>query len=69
MEISHKKEPECKECRYFYLCRGGCRRWRDMRQNGEPELNYLCEGYKIFFAHCESRIKLQGEYIKRRMKN
>lgn len=69
MEISHKKEPECKECRYFYLCRGGCRRWRDMRQNGELELNYLCEGYKIFFAHCESRIKLQGEYIKRRMKN
>lgn len=67
MEISHKTEPECKECRYFYLCRGGCRRWRDMKLDGELELNYLCEGYKLFFAHCESRIKLLGEYIRRRM--
>lgn len=68
MEISHKTEPECKECRYFYLCRGGCRRWRDMQLNGELELNYLCEGFKIFFAHCESRINLLGEYIRRRMR-
>ncbi len=68
MKISHKTEPKCRECPYFYLCRGGCRRWRDMKSNGELELNYLCEGYKIFFEHCESRIKLLGGYIRRKMR-
>ena len=66
MKISQEVKKECRNCQYFYLCRGGCRRWRDRKLDGRLEVNYLCEGYKIFFAHCESRIKRLGEYIRRR---
>ncbi len=41
----------CRACRYFALCRGGCRRHRE-----HPTLpvgqNYFCESYKAFFAAC-----------------
>lgn len=64
MKSSYKTQPECKECSYFYLCRGGCRRWRDLQLNGNLELNCLCEGYKLFFLHSEERIRHLGEYVR-----
>lgn len=36
---------ECKSCEFAFICRNGCKR---DRVNG---LNYLCEGYKMFFSH------------------
>lgn len=68
MESSLSKPQECHTCKYFYLCRGGCRRWRDMQGTGELGLNYLCEAYKVFFKHCETRIQCLGELIRRRMR-
>lgn len=42
----------CKKCRYVQLCQGGCPGHRFMRApGGEVGLNYLCEGYKLFFKH------------------
>lgn len=67
MDSSVEKPNECVTCRYNYLCRGGCRRWRDMEGTGELKINYLCEAYKIFFKHCEDRINKLGELIKRKM--
>lgn len=45
---SAKPAPECLQCRYGAICRGGCRRDR------EPGigLNRLCEGYRMFFDRC-----------------
>ena len=43
---------ECKRCTYNFLCRGECPKHRfDVAKNGEPYLNALCEGYKMFFRH------------------
>lgn len=53
----------CKVCRYFALCRGGCRRWREPFVNGTPSLNCLCEAYRIFFDHCWDRILLLGQCL------
>lgn len=64
MEVSYKLQPECRECPYFYLCRGGCRRWRDMQLNGELGLNRLCKGYQIFFHHSEERIRRLGASLR-----
>jgi uncharacterized protein len=42
----------CKKCRYLRLCHGGCPAHRFTRApGGEAGLNYLCEGYKLFFNH------------------
>lgn len=43
---------ECKECKWFSLCRGGCRRYREPFENGLPSLNFYCESYKKFFEEC-----------------
>ena len=54
---------ECTDCQYFSLCRGGCRRWREPFVDGKPGLNYLCEGYKLFFEHTKERIGKLGQTI------
>lgn len=39
---------ECKACTYVKLCRGGCKRYKEMG-NGK---HFYCDAYKYFFDHC-----------------
>lgn len=42
----------CRECPYLSDCRGECPKNRIIRTHeGEAGLNYLCRGFKTFFAH------------------
>jgi uncharacterized protein len=63
VQSSNHTLDECRRCQYFSLCRGGCRRWREPFVDGKPGLNYLCDGYKIFFEHTFERIIWLGKTI------
>ena len=42
----------CRECDYRFACNGGCPKHRfEKTPQGEDGLNFLCKGYKLYFAH------------------
>ncbi len=52
---------QCRECRYLHLCNGECPKNRLIETaDGEPGLNYLCEGYRSFFSHTERLMQLMA---------
>lgn len=56
IEKSLKVDNDCKECHWFQLCRGGCRRDRDDYSNRDLEKTYLCKAYKEFFEYSYPRL-------------
>ncbi len=48
----------CRECDVRFACNGECPKHRFISTpDGEPGLNYLCAGYKIFFKHIDPYMK------------
>ena len=49
---------ECKRCNYYFLCHGECPKHRfAYAKNGEPYMNVLCDGYKMFFRHTDPHMR------------
>ena len=57
---------ECKRCNYFFLCHGECPKHRfGYAKNGEPYMNVLCEGYKMFFRHTDPYMRYMKTLIEK----
>ena len=64
----------CRECEVRAMCNGGCPKDRIIRTpDGEAGLNYLCAGYRRFFAYCRdytgqmAALRLAGQPPERMM--
>jgi uncharacterized protein len=56
----------CRSCDVRFACHGECPRNRFARTpDGEPGLNYLCEGYKAFFRHVDRPMRRMADALRR----
>ncbi|HEU5161610.1 MAG TPA: anaerobic sulfatase maturase [Thermoanaerobaculia bacterium] len=55
----------CHECEFLFACEGECPRNRFVRSaDGEPGMNYLCAGYRAFFAHAARPMAIMAELLR-----
>ncbi len=55
----------CRECEVRFVCNGGCPRNRFLKtDDGEPGLNYLCAGYKLFFNHVDQPMRIMADLLR-----
>jgi uncharacterized protein len=56
----------CRACEVRFACHGGCPKDRFIvTPDGEPGLNYLCAGYKLFFHHIDQPMRFMAEALRR----
>lgn len=56
----------CRECDVRFACNGECPKNRFIpTPDGEPGLNYLCEGYRAFFKHVARPMQIMAELYAR----
>ncbi len=58
----------CRECSVRFMCNGGCPKDRFLTtSDGEPGLNYLCDGYRAFFTHVHRPMTLMADLLRNRV--
>jgi uncharacterized protein len=56
----------CRQCEVLFACYGECPRNRFIHTpDGEPGLNYLCAGYKLFFNHIDQPMRIMADLLRR----
>ena len=56
IEFSKQLSSQCEGCRWYSICRGGCRRNREPLAVGNQSHNYFCESFKMFFEYAYERL-------------
>ena len=57
---------ECRACAWLRLCHGGCPKHRFLpTAAGHGGLNYLCAGYKKFYAHTAPHLRVMADLLAR----
>jgi uncharacterized protein len=55
----------CRECDVRFACHGECPRNRFVKTpGGEPGLNYLCAGLKLFFHHVDRPMRMMADLLR-----
>jgi uncharacterized protein len=56
----------CRQCDVRFACHGECPKNRFLTTpDGQPGLNYLCEGYQAFFHHVDRPLKIMAALLRR----
>jgi len=66
LDKSSKLPQYCLNCDVRFACHGECPKNRFLKTpDGEPGLNYLCEGLQHFFKHVDTSMKIMAGLISR----
>ena len=56
---------QCLDCDVRSICNGGCPKNRIIKtSDGEPNLNYLCAGYRMFFRYVSPYMEAMAEEVR-----
>jgi uncharacterized protein len=55
--------PDCKNCKWAFLCHNGCLWFRWVRKGRIEDKDYLCGAYKRFFSHAMERFEEMRDSI------
>ncbi len=56
----------CRDCAFLFTCYGECPKNRLLTTpEGEPGLNWLCQGLKAFFAHADGAMRIMADLLRR----
>ncbi|MEK6196376.1 MAG: SPASM domain-containing protein, partial [Deltaproteobacteria bacterium] len=65
-EKQYRLPQYCRDCDVLFACNGECPRNRFIQApDGEAGLNYLCEGYQLFFHHINRPMRIMAELLSR----
>ncbi len=68
IQKSQHIDEDCKVCKWFPLCRGGCRRDRDTFAGAQLDKNYFCLAFKQFFEYSIERLEEVAQEIVNRQR-
>ena len=55
----------CRKCKYLFACNGECPKNRILKTpDGEPNLNYLCAGLKLYFEHVDRPMQIMAQLLR-----
>lgn len=57
IQWSMRQQEDCQKCRWFGLCRNGCRRNREPVTAEPTNRNYFCKSYQMFFEYAYPRLE------------
>ena len=57
IQWSMRQQEDCQKCRWFGLCRNGCRRNRELVTAEHTNRNYFCKSYQMFFEYAYPRLE------------
>jgi uncharacterized protein len=62
---SAKLPDYCRRCEFLSACHGACPKDRFLHApGGQPGLNYLCAGFKLFFSHVDPYMKFMADELR-----
>lgn len=61
---SMKLNYNCKDCKWISLCRGGCRRYREIEDKSESYRNYYCKAFYNFYEYSYCRFMELAQMIR-----
>lgn len=67
VETSEKLDNACRHCRWYPLCRGGCRRECEPLPEDGIRKNYFCKAYRRFLEHSYDRLAEIAGLLSRRI--